>query len=645
MSSLPKGLKNYDFQLKKSPLNLNAKFKKRFKRVKSVNILREKQWNDRFIYDKIPDYDSSHDKNVLLNFKTKCNSSRKNMGNLIHGVPLSFIDNSLYLYRPLSNKTTVMHPLIGSKKAIKTVSAKYRDMNFISNRNVNFNNKNFLYSSTNKQRVEKIENLKKNEVLNRTNYEGQNNFNNINVINLKNIMKLWDELSVNKNYRKLFCVIYKELDDDDKEELYQRETSEIMSIKSDINTLKKNIELRLKTIKEINELNKKLNTEIINKDNKSNEIIINDISSKIGTLRENTVNVCKSMKNLKLKLEGIKYLDKYDINSIAEKFQFDKNYLIKMKGQMNFLKEGFAKYYFNLNNDQTPFLLKTSEKSKIDNDKDPFVHLVPLDKELKNDIMECTYYIYQELIAYQNEKVNNKILRCISPLKRIVLKNNEETPKALNGKEEKNNNNNAQNIQNPQNNSININNIKINNINNNNNSNSNNILNINLIKSPLSIENNNNMVSQDENTEKKESNNNEKYKTKEEIIDNENKNKNNDRLFDRNDNNTKKKEMNINRNDKKFKTGPIQSLKNKKNDYKNILLNYQINERNLNKMKTNINKKKNNIHIDRFLIKNENSAFSENNKNDEEEQRESNKKLGNFFSNINENNNKIENNE
>ena len=643
MSSLPKGLKNYDFQLKKSPLNLNVKFKKRFQRVKSVNILREKQWNDRFIYDKIPDYDSSHDKNVLLNFKTKCNSSRKNIGNIIHRVPLSFIDNSLYLYRPLSNKTTVMHPLIGSKKAIKTVSAKNRDMNFISNRNINFNNKNFLYSSTNKEKLEKIENLKKNEVLNRTNNESQNNFNNINVINLKNIMKLWDELSVNKNYRKLFCVIYKELDDDDKEELYQRETNEIMSIKSDINTLKKHIELRLKTIKEIKELNKKLNTEIINKDNKSNEIIINDISSKIGTLRENTVNVCKSMKNLKLKLEGIKYLDKYDINSIAEKFQFDKNYLIKMKGQMNFLKEGFAKYYFNLNNDQTPFLLKTSEKSKIDNDKDPFVHLVPLDKELKNDIMECTYYIYQELIAYQNEKVNNKILRCISPLKRIVLKNNEETPKAINGKEEKNNNNNVQNIQNPQNNSININNIKINNINNNNNSNSNNILNLNMIKSSSSIENNNNMACQNENTEKKESNSNEKYKTKEKIIDNEN--KNNDRLFDKNDNNTKNKEMNNNRNDKKFKTGPKQSLKNKKNDYKNILLNYQINERNLNKMKTNINKKKNNIHIDRFLIKNENSAFSENNKNDEEEQRESNNKLGNFFSNINENNNKIENNE
>ena len=630
MSSLPKGLKNFDFQLKKSQLNLNTKFKKKFKRVKSVNILREKQWDDRFIYDKIPDYDSSHDKNVLLNSKTKSNSSRKNMGNIIHGTPLSFIDNSLYLYRPLSNKTTAIHPLISNKKAFKTVSARNRELNFISNRNINLNSKNFLYISNSKQRLE-LENLKKNEVLNRINNKNENNFKSINTINLKNIMKLWDELLVNKNYRKLFCVIYKELDDDDQEELYQRETNEIISIKIDINTLKKNIELRLKVIKEIYELNKKLNTEIINKDNKSNEIIINDISNKIGTLRESTVNVCKSMKNLKLRLEGLKHLDKYDINLIAEKFQFDKNYLIKMKGQLNFLKEGFAKYYFNLNNDQTPFLLKASEKSKIDNDKDPFVHLVPLDKELKNDIMECTYYIYQELIAYQNEKVNNKILRCISPLKRIVLRNNEKPPKVINGKEEKDNHKmpNERNIQN--------NNININNINKNNSSGNNDL---NLIKSPSSTDNNN-IVNQDEIVDKKE--NNEQYKINEKIINSDN--KDNDRINDRNEIENKKKVINISRIDKRFKTGNKQSSKDKKNNYKNILLNYQINERNLNKMKTNINRKKNNIHLDRFFIKNENNIFSENNKNDEEDKKDSNKNLGDFLDNQKESNSKIQNNE
>ena len=62
--------------------------------------------------------------------------------------------------------------------------------------------------------------------------------------------KLWDEFAVNKNYRKLFSVIYKELDDENKEELYQKETNELNKIKDYINDLKQNIENRINTIKE-----------------------------------------------------------------------------------------------------------------------------------------------------------------------------------------------------------------------------------------------------------------------------------------------------------------------------------------------------------------------------------------------------------
>ena len=58
------------------------------------------------------------------------------------------------------------------------------------------------------------------------------NFNVINLINLNNIMKMWDELGVNKTYRKLFSVIYKELDDENKEELFKKETDEINKIKN-----------------------------------------------------------------------------------------------------------------------------------------------------------------------------------------------------------------------------------------------------------------------------------------------------------------------------------------------------------------------------------------------------------------------------
>jgi hypothetical protein len=314
------------------------------------------------------------------------------------------------------------------------------------------------------------------------------------------------------------------------------------------------------------------------------------------------------MKKLKMELDGLKNLDKYDLNKIGEKYQFDKNYLIKMKGELNFLKEGFAKYYFNINNDQTPFLLKASEKSKIDNDKDPFIHLIPLDKDLKNDIMECSYYIYQELIAYQNEKVNNKILRCISPLKRIKFKNkenNEEEPKVINGKEDKDNNIN-----------ININsdnNIIIHNNNSINNNNNDFILNL---KNASSSTGNNNILIKDENVCN---------------IDIENKNKDKDEIKDNNnikdkrnsiDKMRKKELININRNDKRFKTGNITNQKNNKIDYRNIFMNYKINDRNI-KRKTNINKKKHNLDINKSLIndENKNNIFSENNKNDEEDKK------------------------
>lgn len=568
---------NDNFQVQNNALNKNIHIKKRIKRVKSVNAIREKNWDDRFIYNKIPQYNSFKDKNVLINLRKKCHSSRKKIG-IARGNPPNIIENSLYLYRPLSNKTTIGYPFINGKNSMKTISAKERHFIYNSNKKNDFNYKKFLLFGDNKI----LDNYKKYEILN-----NKDGFNNINIINLNNIIKLWNELSINNTYRNLFCVIYKELDDEDKEELYQKETNELLSIKNDIKALKDNIELRLNTIKEISELNTKLNTEIINKDNKSNEIIINEISDKIGTLRQHTINVCHSMKKLKYELNGLNNLDKYNINAIAEKFNFDKNYLIKMKGELNFLKEGFAKYYFNINNDHTPFLLRASEKSKISNDKDPFYHLVPLKQELKNEILECTYYIYQELIAYQNEKVNKRILRCISPLKR-GLKSNENDSQYINGKEANN-----QNL-----------------ILNSNSHDSNNFLysnnNIVLKKSSSSIDTYKPRP-KDEDKEKKDDKYNE-YQENNNILVNDN---------------SKEETINMKRNDKRFGSDLVDN-KTGKNEYKNILMNYRINDSLKNPRKSDFNKKKNSVHIGKILIKKEknNNDYQENDKNNEEDKKD-----------------------
>ena len=551
--------------------------KKKIKRVKSVNAIREKNWDDRFIYNKIPQYNSFKDKNVLINLRKKCHSSRKKIG-ITRGNPSNIIESSLYLYRPLSNKTTIGYPFINGKNSMKTISAKERHFIYNSNKKNDFNYKKFLLFGDNKI----LDNYKKYEILN-----NKDGFNNINIINLNNIIKLWNELSINNTYRNLFCVIYKELDDEDKEELYQRETNELLSIKNDIKDLKDNIELRLNTIKEISDLNTKLNTEIINKDNKSNEIIINEISDKIGTLRQHTVNVCHSMKKLKYELNGLNNLDKYNINAIAEKFNFDKNYLIKMKGELNFLKEGFAKYYFNINNDHTPFLLRASEKSKISNDKDPFYHLIPLKPELKNEILECTYYIYQELIAYQNEKVNKRILRCISPLKR-GLKINENESQYNNVKETNNQNFILNSNSHDSNNFLNSN---------------NNIL---LKKSSSSIDTYK-LRTKDEDKDKKDDKYNE-YQENNNILVNDN---------------SKEETINMKRNDKRFGSDLIDNTTSK-NDYKNILMNYRINDSLKNQRKSDFNKKKNSLHIGKIHIKKEknNNAYQENDKNNEEDKKD-----------------------
>ena len=51
----------------------------------------------------------------------------------------------------------------------------------------------------------------------------------------------------------------------------------------------------------------------------------------IVKLREYTVNICFLMQKIKSKINQGHPWGKYNLDAIAEKYKFDKNYLIKMK--------------------------------------------------------------------------------------------------------------------------------------------------------------------------------------------------------------------------------------------------------------------------------------------------------------------------
>ena len=374
---------------KLSPLAKYSSESSPFTRVQSVTAVRKKPWNRRFIYNKIPDYYQINDKNVKLNKKPRMCNMHKN----------SVFDTNYITYQQSKKKKNF------KKGFNRTTSGFFSHSSYITNNNgFSFNNRNIISPLTN-------------SALNRNNLMREKlNLNvNSNDENFSSIKKLWNELCVQMSYREVFIIIYNQLSGEEKEQFYQKELSELNSVKNDIKSLNYYIEQRTNILKDLYEQNIKLNR-LKNTDDAINEIL-NDISTLIEKLRDATIDVCYAMRKLKNDMYMVNNITKYDIDLLSSKSKFDKNYLIKMKGELSFLKEGNAKFFFNLNGDRSPFLLKASDPI-ANNEKDLFMRIIPIKDEIKEHIKECNYYIYQELIAYQQNIIaKEKIFRCVSPIK------------------------------------------------------------------------------------------------------------------------------------------------------------------------------------------------------------------------------------
>ena len=219
------------------------------------------------------------------------------------------------------------------------------------------------------------------------------------------LAKIWEDFNVSIKYRDFFNLILNKLDEGEREDICMKEFKELSELKNNIISLVKEIELRKKSLGKLYELNNLLENDFKEEENYPNNEIIKEITEQIINLRLHSVNICFKMKKIKNRIyEGYLY-GKYDFDEISKKFAFDKDYLVKMKEELNFLKNGKIKYYFNIGNNSDPFLIKASEN--INNLKqDEYVTIVPLSKELEESIKQCNYFIYQELIYYQTK--NNR---------------------------------------------------------------------------------------------------------------------------------------------------------------------------------------------------------------------------------------------
>ena len=236
-----------------------------------------------------------------------------------------------------------------------------------------------------------------------------------NDIKIRNIINLWNELEVNESYRTYFFFIYRELNTEGKSNLYHKEINELIQLKNDIKSLTYNIELRIGIVNKLEELNDELNNE--REDGKVEQNTLDQMFKKMEDLTMQAVDIVKYMKKIKTVVNLLPNLNKYNLDIISRKFNFDKNYLIKMKFETNFLNGGYIQNELGIDIDQAPFLIKAKDKDALFcDDKENNVMLC--DQKVINDIIDCNYFIYKELISYENEKANKKSVRSISPIRK-----------------------------------------------------------------------------------------------------------------------------------------------------------------------------------------------------------------------------------
>ena len=254
-------------------------------------------------------------------------------------------------------------------------------------------------------------------------------FENLNTIwSYSSLTKIWTEFNISESYKDFFNLILNKLNEEEREDMCLKEFKELSELKNNINSLMKEIQIRKKSLENLFKLNNLLKEDENSEENSPNEQIIKEISEQIINLRLHSVNICFKMKKIKNKIyEGYIY-GKFDLDDISKIFGFDKDYLIKMKEEMNFLKDGKIKLYFNIGYNPDPFLTKVSENTNNANNKFSS-NLIPMSKELEESIKQCNYFIYQELIYFQTN--NNRNINLIYNQEAYNTKNNNNNLKEI----------------------------------------------------------------------------------------------------------------------------------------------------------------------------------------------------------------------
>ena len=387
----------------------------------------EKNWNERFYLEKIPNYDSLKDSNILgLNlikskiqknefqlreFQKKIKKSKTNSSNLTMGNKTNRTLNIPLLVTNIENEKLDLFSL----KCNNYVPLTLAGQNSIK---TDYNKKALF-----KRMYNDIYDLKKNITeQNSRIIMMNNNFQE----KMKELKELWKLLGVTPDYQINFWkILSKHNEKENIDKFLSFEKNEMIQLKTDLEKLKKEISKRENDVYKLRQLDlmydenenilnsyktndsNKENEEKYNKYNENKNKLETDIENLLKSLRLHTINTVCMFSKFRNQYNYYFTSGKININLMTNGYEFNNDYLIKIKSDTNFLiNSSLANLYDFSKFQNDPFFISLLKKSEENTE---YKYLEATEDTL-NKIHQCMFIIDQEEIMHKmaQKKMFNK---------------------------------------------------------------------------------------------------------------------------------------------------------------------------------------------------------------------------------------------
>ena len=221
------------------------------------------------------------------------------------------------------------------------------------------------------------------------------------------IQNMWDDLGVCAPYRNVFESHARTLNEVERKEFFAFENASLKRFRDNLLKLSKEISNREKAIEKLKKFDEIVSTTFPDGNEKLDESFMNDIIQVIKAIRIHSINIVNHITKIREISSYNQTKGKINIDKINKAYLFDRNYLIKMKFDVDFFKQSPIRKYFEIKNvELDTFLLNISSSQ---NSSDPNKLTIPMTEDIMKAIRQCQFIITQDMLFYQAQSEQKEI--------------------------------------------------------------------------------------------------------------------------------------------------------------------------------------------------------------------------------------------